>query len=166
MHCCSRYEWIELLMDQVSFTIRSIDRCVSYLVMETPGYLRGSGSGMEGGRGEGERDMCKGARGRVNLEKREWKGKGWEEGERKDEGDGREAEVHSIDDIMQLYCIANIHMVACPPLHPLQHSAVLCVQHYTVWDVMYLSSLLWLQEIAVWGTVPQGWQWSAAETRQ
>lgn len=46
-------------------------------------------------------------------------------------------------------CIANIHMVACPPLHPLQHSAVLCVQHCTVRDVMYLSSLLWLQEIAV-----------------
>lgn len=63
-------------MDQVSFTIRSIDRCVSYLVMETPGYLRGSGSGMEGGKWEGERDMCKGARGRVKLEKREWKGKG------------------------------------------------------------------------------------------
>ena len=43
-------------MDQVSFNIRSIERCVSYLVMETPGYLRGSGSGMEGEGGKGGRD--------------------------------------------------------------------------------------------------------------
>ena len=53
-------------MDQVSFNKRSIDRCVSYLVKESPGYLRGSGSGMEGESGkEREIDMCKGARGRV-----------------------------------------------------------------------------------------------------
>ena len=59
-------------MDQVSFNVRSIDRCVSYLVMETLERFRirdGGGNGRE-------RDMCKGARGRVKLEKREWKGKG------------------------------------------------------------------------------------------